>query len=219
MGDVTHTDDDRKVGDGTLSSEAWRNLKAEWTHDEGLRRLEDRGVRYEDEAEQSLDRDPLRQATGIRVRPGEDNPLGFRDDRSFDIHDATGKIGHLTGYLGGPWSDAERDTEFRVTHVEISEPGARSRPANGSKCCTACASNFPRRRSWSAAIVAARAAGWTLRARSCSGCPKGRAGNSRRPLRRRRRIWRSRSPPPPTWSSAGPPSPRSSQGHSPRRKP
>ena len=68
------------------------------------------------------------QATGIRVRPGEDNPLAFRDDRSFDIHDATGKIGHLTGYLGGPWSDAEKDTEFRVTHVEISEPGRTLSP-------------------------------------------------------------------------------------------
>src|SRR5271168_725218 len=63
------------------------------------------------------------EATMIRIQPGQDNHLGWRDDRSFDIHDAKGKIGHLTGYLGGPWSDVDKDTEFRVTHVEISEPG------------------------------------------------------------------------------------------------
>jgi hypothetical protein len=55
----------------------------------------------------------------IRVLPGKDNQLDLRDDRSFDIHDASGKIGHITGYLGGPWSDAEADTEFRATHVEV----------------------------------------------------------------------------------------------------
>ena len=36
--------------------EEWRKLKAEWTNDYGLRRMEDRGVRYEDEAERPLDR-------------------------------------------------------------------------------------------------------------------------------------------------------------------
>jgi hypothetical protein len=64
----------------------------------------------------------------ITVRPGMDNVLGFRDDRSFDVHDAGGKIGYLTGYVGGPWSDADQDTEFRVTYVEISEPGRSLSP-------------------------------------------------------------------------------------------
>jgi hypothetical protein len=64
----------------------------------------------------------------IHVLPGKDNPLSWRDDRSFDIHDSTGKIGYLSGYLGGPWSDADRDTEFRVTHVEITAPGRTLSP-------------------------------------------------------------------------------------------
>ncbi len=59
----------------------------------------------------------------IRVLPGKDNPQ-YRGEDSFDIHDAKGKIGHLAGYLGGPWSDSE----FRVTHVEISEPGRSLTP-------------------------------------------------------------------------------------------
>jgi hypothetical protein len=33
----------------------WDKLKAEWIHDYGLRRMEDRGVKYEDEAERKLD--------------------------------------------------------------------------------------------------------------------------------------------------------------------
>jgi hypothetical protein len=64
----------------------------------------------------------------ITLRPGVGNVLGSRDDRSFDIHDAGGKIGYLTGYLGGPWSDADQDTEFRVTYIEISEPGRNLSP-------------------------------------------------------------------------------------------
>ena len=40
--------------------EEWRKLKAEWTHDYGLRRMEDRGVKYEDQAERRLDRDAAR---------------------------------------------------------------------------------------------------------------------------------------------------------------
>jgi hypothetical protein len=64
----------------------------------------------------------------ITLRPGVGNVLGSRDDRSFDIHEAGGKIGYLTGYLGGPWSDADQDTEFRVTYIEISEPGRNLSP-------------------------------------------------------------------------------------------
>ena len=42
-------------GDGMPTPEEWRKLKAEWTHDYGLRHLEDRGVKYEDEGERPLD--------------------------------------------------------------------------------------------------------------------------------------------------------------------
>jgi hypothetical protein len=37
------------------TGEAWRKLQAELTHDYGLRRMEDRGVKYEDEVERMLD--------------------------------------------------------------------------------------------------------------------------------------------------------------------
>jgi hypothetical protein len=60
------------------------------------------------------------KTNSIQVHPGKYNALGWRDDRSFDIHDDTGKIGHITGYMGGPWSEKE----FRVTHIEID--GGRS---------------------------------------------------------------------------------------------
>jgi hypothetical protein len=73
-------------------------------------------------------RDPVHQAMDIRLEPGHGNLLTWRDDHSFDIHDATGKIGYLTGYLGGPWSDADKDSEFRVTHVEITTPGRTLSP-------------------------------------------------------------------------------------------
>lgn len=42
-------------GDGILTPEKWQELKAEWTHDYGLRRLENRGVHYEDEPDRTLD--------------------------------------------------------------------------------------------------------------------------------------------------------------------
>jgi hypothetical protein len=60
----------------------------------------------------------------VRVRPGEGNPLDWRETTSFDLHDAKGKIGYLAGYMGGPWSEKE----FRVTHVEITDPGRRLTP-------------------------------------------------------------------------------------------
>ena len=42
-------------GDAIIPPEEWRKLRAEWIHDYGLRRLEDRGVKYEDEIERQLD--------------------------------------------------------------------------------------------------------------------------------------------------------------------
>jgi len=42
-------------GDGMPTPEEWRKLKAEWTHDYSLRRMEERGVKYEDEGERQLD--------------------------------------------------------------------------------------------------------------------------------------------------------------------
>jgi hypothetical protein len=41
--------------DDMPSPEEWRKLKAEWTHDYGLRRMEERGVRYEDQTARQLD--------------------------------------------------------------------------------------------------------------------------------------------------------------------
>jgi hypothetical protein len=58
------------------------------------------------------------------VLPGKGNPLYRGEDRSFDIHDATGKVGHLAGYMGNKWSESE----FRVTHVEISRPSRSLTP-------------------------------------------------------------------------------------------
>lgn len=66
----------------------------------------------------------LPRSAELRVLPGQGNPLYRGEDRSFDIHDATGKIGHLAGYMGGPWSESE----FRLTHVEISRPGRSLTP-------------------------------------------------------------------------------------------
>ena len=39
----------------TPTPEEWRKLNAEWTHDYGLRRMEERGVKYEDQAARPLD--------------------------------------------------------------------------------------------------------------------------------------------------------------------
>lgn len=96
---------------------------AKWAPEEPRREARAR----EPPAEQEMylgQRDPARQPASIRIEPGKDNALSWRDDHSFDIHDATGKIGHLAGYMGRPWSEKE----FRVTHVEISEPGRRLSP-------------------------------------------------------------------------------------------
>ena len=41
--------------DDLPTPEEWRKLKAEWMHDQGLRRMEERGVKYEDQAERPLD--------------------------------------------------------------------------------------------------------------------------------------------------------------------
>jgi len=81
--------------------------------------------------------------TAIRIHPGKDNQLGWRDDRSFDIHDASGKIGFLTGYLGGPWSDADSPTEFRVTYVEITAPGRKLSPGEWQDVLDGLRENLP----------------------------------------------------------------------------
>ena len=79
----------------------------------------------------------------IRIRPGTNNELGWRDDRSFDIHDGSGKIGFLTGYLGGPWSDADSPTEFRATHVEITAPGRKLSPSEWKDVLQGLRENLP----------------------------------------------------------------------------
>jgi hypothetical protein len=42
-------------GDRLLTGDELRRLFREWTHDYGLRRLEDRGVKYEDERDRAHD--------------------------------------------------------------------------------------------------------------------------------------------------------------------
>ena len=86
---------------------------------------------------------PKEREPQIRVLPGKDNQLDYRDDRSFDIHDATGKIGYLTGYLGGPWSDADSPTEFRATHVEITAPDRKLSPGEWKDVLQGLRENLP----------------------------------------------------------------------------
>lgn len=65
--------DDR---DDMPTPEEWRKLKAEWTHDYGLRRIEDRGVKYEDEGERPLDHAAARsKSEGQGGEQGERLPL------------------------------------------------------------------------------------------------------------------------------------------------
>src|SRR5271157_1223867 len=79
-------------GDGMLTPEEWRKLKAEWTHDYGLRHLEDRGVKYEDEGGRQLDDAAARgKGEGQGGKQGERLPLpgevvDFRDNAA-DITD------------------------------------------------------------------------------------------------------------------------------------
>lgn len=68
--------------DDMPTPEEWRKLNAEWTHDYGLRRMEDRGVKYEDEAERKLDHAAARgkggeqDASGIAQGQAAVTPLG-----------------------------------------------------------------------------------------------------------------------------------------------
>jgi hypothetical protein len=41
--------------DEIMTPDQWQKLNAEWTHDYGMRHMEDRGVKYEDEVERTLD--------------------------------------------------------------------------------------------------------------------------------------------------------------------
>ena len=50
--------------DDRLKPGEWEKLKAEWMHDHGLRRLEDRDVKYEDQAERKLDHAAERVTAG-----------------------------------------------------------------------------------------------------------------------------------------------------------
>ena len=55
--------------DDMPTPEEWPTLKAEWTHDYGLRFLEDRQVRYEDTAERPLDQAAVRGEGGEQDDP------------------------------------------------------------------------------------------------------------------------------------------------------
>lgn len=63
---------DYTEGVGLPSPEAWQQLKAEWTHDYGLRRMEDRGVRYENQKNRALDRAQDRAAA--QPKPATPDP-------------------------------------------------------------------------------------------------------------------------------------------------
>jgi len=55
--------------DRPLTGKALKRLFREWTHDYGLRRLEERGVRYEDQKPRPLDRAQDRAAKDIPKPP------------------------------------------------------------------------------------------------------------------------------------------------------
>ena len=85
--------------------EEWRQLRAEWTHDYGLRHLEDRGVRYEDEAERPLD-----HATGGGGGDGQEKPAGGVARRPFPklalarhLHRASGRHCSRNRHVTDTW--------------------------------------------------------------------------------------------------------------------
>jgi hypothetical protein len=95
--------------------------------------------------------EPPQQAPDIRVLPGQGNPLYRGEDRSFDIHDAAGKVGHLAGYMGGKWSE----NVFGVTHVEISRPGRSLTPGEWKGVLRGLREQLP-----DAEYIAGNRAGW-----------------------------------------------------------
>ncbi len=79
------------------------------------------------------------QSGGIHLEPGKGDPSYWREAIGFDLHDATGKIGTLAGYMGGPWSE----DEFRISYVEISEPGRRLTPGEWKSVLRALSDHLP----------------------------------------------------------------------------
>jgi hypothetical protein len=75
--------------DGMPTPEEWRKLQAEWTHDYGLRRLEDRGVSYEDETERTLD-----HTAGGGKGEGQENK---REVSPADLTESTGLASQQQG--------------------------------------------------------------------------------------------------------------------------
>ncbi|MGO9467720.1 MAG: hypothetical protein ACLQVF_26590 [Isosphaeraceae bacterium] len=76
---------------------------------------------------------------GIHLEPGKGDPTYWREVIGFDIHDATGKIGYLAGTMGGPWSD----DEFRISYVEISQPGRHLTPGEWKSVMRALSDHLP----------------------------------------------------------------------------
>jgi hypothetical protein len=75
--------------DGMPTPEEWRKLQAEWTHDYGLRRLEERGASYQDEAERTLD-----QAAGGDRGDGQENK---REVSPADLTESAGQASQNQG--------------------------------------------------------------------------------------------------------------------------
>jgi hypothetical protein len=83
-----------RVRDGMPTPEEWRKIKAEWMHDHGQRHMDDRGVKYEDQAERKLDHDAARgnaAAGPPHPWPSEYNPTG----RDRHIQRVVGQIEEL----------------------------------------------------------------------------------------------------------------------------
>ena len=103
--------------DDMPTPEEWQLLKAEWTHDYGLRRMEERGVRYEDEVK-------------IRPVPAESNGKGAeRDGLSSDVNlqgpaieTASGPVGQSASQPRHPWpSEVARANRHRAEPEVILE--------------------------------------------------------------------------------------------------
>jgi hypothetical protein len=71
--------------DRPLTGKALRKLFREWTHDYGLRRMEERGLKYDDEKNRALDRAQDRAARPAAPDPAHRAKFQKRDpDRGID---------------------------------------------------------------------------------------------------------------------------------------
>jgi hypothetical protein len=89
------------VRDDIPAPEEWRKLKAEWKHDYGLRHLEDRGVRYEDEVE--------RQPDQAAARGKSDGQFGEQQGKRLPSPGEIARDNHTAAPEKGNGQDQARD--------------------------------------------------------------------------------------------------------------